>query len=326
MQPSPSALASEFQARADHLELDPSAFNTGAPDEHAPSIFHALKSGASRRLSDFVTPLVSRIAKDYLGGETVDDALCVARRLAVQNVSNTLGFWDTADYTKRQVADIYLAALKSLSGSGLDSYVSIKPPALRFDPRMTVELADAAKSSGVRLHCDSHGPEVVELSHAMLQAMRDRVGAGCLGTTIPGRWSRSLADADWAIERGFAVRVVKGQWPDPDNPHADMRAGFLSVIERLAGRARHVAVATHDMALAAEALERLRAAGTSCELEQILGLNSVQSLRWASQNGIGIRIYIPFGKGYIPNAMRVLKRNPKLAWVMARRLIASHES
>lgn len=310
----------ELEGRADQLHADPSAFNTGAPEEHAQSGLGALKAGVSRRLSDIVTPLVSRIAKDYVGGETVDDALCVARRLAVQNVPSTLGFWDAADYTQRQVADIYLTAVKSLSASGLDSYVSIKPPALRFGSEVAVELATVAKSFGVRLHCNSHGPEVVEASHTMLQAIIDRVGADCLGTTIPGRWSRSASDADWAIQRGLNVRVVKGQWPDPANPQADMREGFLRVIDRLAGRARHVAVATHDMPLAEDAVGRLRAAGTSCELEQIFGLNSIQSLRWARQNGIGLRIYIPFGKGYIPNAMRLLKRNPRLAWIITKRL------
>ena len=326
MQPSPSALTSELQGQPNHLELEPSAFNTAAPAAPALPPLAALKSGAIHRLSNLLTPLVSRLAKDYIGGETVDDAICVARRLANQNVLSTLGFWDTADYTQRHVAEIYMMAVNQLSGSGLDSYVSLKPPALRFNSNAAVELAAAARTSGVRLHCDSHGPEVVELSNAMLEAMRGKVGADCLGTTIPGRWSRSLSDADWAIERGFAVRVVKGQWPDPDNPHADMRAGYLRVIERLAGRARHVAVATHDMPLAAEAVERLCAAGTSCELEQIFGLNSSQSLRWATDNGIRLRIYIPFGKGFIPNAMRVLRRNPKLALVFAKRLVAGRQA
>ena len=326
MQPSPSILNPEIKGHPNQLDMDPSAFNTAAPDAPAEPLLSALKSGVIRRLSDLVMPVVSHLAKDYVGGETVDDAISVARRLAAQNVSSTLGFWDTPDYTPRHVTDIYSNAVKRLSGSGLDSYVSVKPPALRFDSRAAVGLAEIAHSSGVRLHCDSHGPEVVELSHAMLQAMCDRVGPGCLGTTIPGRWSRALADADWAVERGFAVRVVKGQWPDPDNPRADMRAGFLNVIERLAGRARHVAVATHDMTLAAEAIECLRASGTSCELEQIFGMNPPESPRWANTNGIGLRIYIPFGRGFIPNAMRTLKRNPRMAWIIAKRFVAGRES
>ena len=317
------ALAPHFQGSADHDKLDESAFSTGAPEEDSRPLsrLQSLKSGAICRVSSAVTPIISRMAKDYLGGETVSDALCVARQLATENVSNTLGFWDTSDYTQRDVAGIYLSAVRSLSDAGLNSYVSIKPPALRFDNAVAAELAGAAKDSGVRLHCDSHGPQVADASNAMLLAMRECIGADHLGTTLPGRWARSLTDADWAVEQGFAVRVVKGQWPDPDQPRADMDAGYLAVIDRLAGRARHVGVATHNLALAQKAIERLHAAGTPCELEQILGLHSVQSVRWAKENGIGVRIYIPFGKGYIPNAIGVLKRNPKFALVILKRLV-----
>ena len=267
--------------------------------------------------------MATRFAHGFVSGETVGDALSVAQRLASEAVPSTLGFWDTPDYTRRQVAQIYLSAVKRLAESALDSYVSIKPPALGYDLQLASEFAAEARASNIRLHCDSHGPEFADPSRALLQAMLGELPAANLGTTIPGRWLRSLTDADWAVEQQLNVRVVKGQWPDAACPQRDLRTGFLEVIGRLAGRARHVAVATHDMPLAEQAIARLRAAGTSCELEQLYGMNSRQSLRWARENGAGLRVYIPFGKGYVPNAIGVLKRNPRLAWVILKTLVAS---
>jgi len=293
-----------------------SIFDTGPPAETttpAPTALRRLKASALGKVSAFMLPLIQRAARSHVGGETIDDALCVARRLADEKTPSTIGFWDTADYSGRQVADIYLTAIEQLAASGLDSYVSIKPPALRFDSGLAAELAAAAQASRIRLHCDSHGPEVADPSHAMEQTMLEHLGAGSLSTTLPGRWSRSLSDADWAIERGLSVRVVKGQWPDPTDPKRDMRAGYLEVIDRLAGRVRHVGVASHDLSLAAEAIARLRAAGTSCELELLFGRPMAQSLRWARDNAVGVRIYVPFGKGYIPSAIGLLKHNPRLA-------------
>jgi len=282
-----------------------------------------LRSAAKRTVSACMLPLMQRAARPYVGGETVADGLSVAERLAAERFPSTLGLWDTPEDTARQVADEYLLAIERLAASGLDSYLSIKPPALRFDRQLSAELAAAAQARGVRLHFDSHGPEVVDPSTAMLEAMLLKLSSDNLSTTLPGRWSRSLSDADWAVEHGLKVRVVKGQWPDPADPDRDMRAGFREVIDRLAGRARHVAVASHDVPLAAEAIARLRDAGTSCELELLFGMPMTRSLRWASENGVGARIYVPYGKGYLPHAISQLRRNPRFVWWIIKDSVAA---
>ncbi len=316
-------LTSTQATETDQSQLERCSTENAEPEPAPPRGLRALKASVSGRVSAAILPLAMRLARDFVGGETADDALLVAKRLAKEAIPSTLGFWDTTDYTRRQVASIQLETVNRLAASGLDCYISIKPPALGYDPQLAAEIAAGAKASNIRLHFDSHGPETVEPSHKMLQAMLREVPAGSLGTTIPGRWLRSLTDADWAIQQQLSIRVVKGQWPDPACPERDLQAGFLEVVDRLAGRARHVAVATHDMPLAEQAIARLQAAGTSCELEQLYGMTSKQSLRWAREKQIGLRVYIPFGKGYVPNAIGVLKRNPRLAWVILKKLVAS---
>ena len=300
----------------------PLSADTGPPEVEPPTTLARLRASASATVSAAIMPLVQRAGRAYVGGETVSDALSIARRLDEDGLPTTLGFWDTKDYSACDVADVCLGAIRSLAESGLDSYLSIKPPALRFDRELTAALASAAHEWRVRVHCDSHGPEVAAASHAMEQAMLAHLEAGSLSTTLPGRWSRSLTDADWAIEQGIRVRVVKGQWPDPADPDRDMRAGYLEVIDRLAGRARHVGVATHDVPLAAEATARLRAAGTPFELELLYGMPMAPSLRWAKEVGAPVRVYVPFGKGFIPSAVGVLRRNPRLAWLVIKDLVS----
>jgi proline dehydrogenase len=282
-----------------------------------------LKAALSRAASSILVPVLQRFARDQIGGATLDDAMAVARSLAARRTASILGFWDTEDYSGRDVAEIYLAAIARLNGSGLDAYLSLKAPALRFDLGAAAGIATAARQSDVRLHFDSHAPDAVEASHAMLQVALDELGAGRVGTTIPGRWTRSVTDVEWALERGLSIRVVKGQWPDPSDQRRDLRAGFLDIVERAAGRARHVAVATHDMKLAGRAIARLRAAGTSCELEQILGVSTASSAAVAFENAISVRVYVPFGRGYAPNALGLLRRNPRLAWTVARQMLGA---
>jgi proline dehydrogenase len=220
------------------------------------------------------------------------------------------------------VATEYLAAIEGLAAGRLDAYLSIKPPALRFDRGLAVALAAAAQGRGVCLHLDSHGPEAADPSRALLEVLRSKLPGRHLGTTLPGRWARSVPDAVWALEHGLQIRVVKGQWPDPSDPRRDPRAGFLEVVERLAGRARRVLVASHDVPLAAEAVRRLRGAGTPCELELLYGLPMARSLRWAEASGVPVRIYVPYGKGYTPHAVAHLLHNPRLIWRVVRDVVS----
>ena len=116
----------------------------------------------------------------------------------------------------------------------------------------------------------------------------------------------------------MTVRVVKGQWPDPLQPDFDPRSGFLLVIDALAGRARHVAVASHDVALAAEAVRRLQARGTSCEIELLYGLPMRRSLKLADELGLGVRAYVPYGESFLPYAMWRVALDPRIAWRLLR--------
>ena len=119
------------------------------------------------------------------------------------------------------------------------------------------------------------------------------------------------------VELGIRPRVVKGQWADPAEPGIDPRAGFLAVIDRLAGRARAVGVATHDPPLAEEALRRLARAGTPYELELLQGLPMNGVLRVARKLGAPVRIYVPFGLAWVPYALEQIHKRPYLvSWVI----------
>jgi len=133
-------------------------------------------------------------------------------------------------------------------------YISVKPWPLKHSADLFRHFSQEAKSRGVKMHFDSASTSDQEQT---LSLIRDLVPiSGTLSYTLPGRWHRSVADTELAIEQGLDVRVVKGQWVDPSEP-VDPFEGFLKVIERLAGRARHVSVATHDPKLVRAALSAL---------------------------------------------------------------------
>jgi proline dehydrogenase len=279
-----------------------------------------LVAAARRWASKCVLPLALRAAKAYVAGERLEDALLAADKLGSRGLGVTLGYWDSPQDTPRQVANAYLAGIRALAG-GQHAYLSIKVPAIDYSSALLGEIVEQATRHRVRLHFDALAPETADRSRALFEEFLD---AGVeMSYTLPGRWARSLRDAAWACERGIVIRVVKGQWADPSDQHRDLRHGFLQVVDALAGRARHVAVASHDVPLVNEAVKRLRESDTSRELELLYGLPMRRSLEQADRLELGVRVYVPYGKSYLPYALSRARSNPRVVWWLVRDLLAA---
>lgn len=276
------------------------------------------RPAVKRRIAPAVHTLAERASRGYVAGETVEDGLGTAGRLVRDGYPVTACYWNAEDDDPTMVAHEYAAIASGLAERGLDGYVSAKAPALRFDLETARYAADAARDAGRRLHFDALGLDSVDHTFALIAALRDH--ATDLGTTLPGRWPRSVADADPAVEMDLAVRVVKGQFPATasEDGASRMRDGYLDVIDALAGRARHVAVATHDVGLVREAVGRLLTAGTDCEVELLYGLPLKPATAAARSLGVPVRVYVPYGRAWLPYAMSEARSNPRTLWWLAR--------
>ena len=246
----------------------------------------------------------------YRAGADLDEALAVTRRLAAYGLAATIGYTAKAGESPRAVADAHLAAFERLSGEAGDCQVSVKLSALAFDGQLLAELDAAAARSSRTLHVDALAPDTVNLTSRLMDGPRK----GERGTTLPGRWRRSAADAAVAQRLELGVRVVKGQWAEPGEEGVDPASGFLRVVDALRGHRHGVAVATHDAALLAESLRRLTASGTPCSAELFLGLPFRGPALAARRLGVPIRVYVPYGHGGAPYGVADVAEHPVAAW------------
>lgn len=269
-----------------------------------------LKAFIQRRLQSISNFLSSA----YFAGPELSDALRTYDRFVGQDIRGTIGYFNQPGQLAREIADTDLAILAALAERG-HGYLSIKAPPMGYDATLIDEIALQAHKRRVGIHFDAHAIETTDPTFAAIDtALRRTAQVGC---TLPGRWPRSVADVEWAVDRKLRVRVVKGQWADPAHPDHDAEAGYLDVIRQLAGKATAVAVATHDPKLARRAITQLQERGTPCELELLFGL----PMRAVSAVGrdlqVPIRIYIPFGAAWMPYALSQLYRKPSLlTWVI----------
>jgi proline dehydrogenase len=263
-------------------------------------------------------PIERRAAGAYLAGPRLPDALEAGERIAALGYGVILGFWNADDDSPAAVAAESLDALGSIAPRGAGWYLSVKAPALDFSSDLVRGVVEAAAAGGTIIHFDSHAIDTVDRTLAL--AVEARGIHDQVGITLPGRWRRSLADADRAAAAGLRVRVVKGEWADPEDSDRDLRAGFLEVVDRLAGRPGHVSVATHDAELAREAIGRLAGRGTPHDVELLTGLPFEPVVALARGAGLPVRAYVPYGHASLRYGLRFLRRNPRRTWWLARDL------
>ncbi len=260
-----------------------------------------------------VSRLLERAARRYVAGPELSDAVACAQAIGAHGMPSTIAYWNDVGEDPARVHEQYAAAVAGAAGAELRTYLSVKAPALSMSPERAHSLADLCRRHDIGLHFDSMRCHEQEPTFALIERLLGNgTKAGC---TLPARFARSCGDAELAIERGLRVRVVKGQWDDPERS-IDVGPAFLGLIRQLAGRAAHVAVATHDPRLAEEALTELLAEGTPTELELLWGLPMHAAREIASRLNVTVRVYIPYGRAWLPYSLSALGKNPRMLWWM----------
>jgi len=265
-------------------------------------------------LKTLLRTLTDRAATAYVAGPHLADAIELARTLDEEGASTTLAYWNDVGDEPSGVCAAYLAAIDGAADAGIPTYLSVKAPALALSETLVGSLARRCLDRRVGLHFDSlaleHQPRTLDLIERLVP-----IGSS-LGCTLPARFGRSLDDVERAVAHRLRVRVVKGQWDDPQHS-VEPRRAFIALIDRLAGRAAQVAVATHDPELAREALVRLSASGTPAELELLFGLPMRAARNVARQLNAPVRVYIPYGHAWLPYAIANARTHPRvLLWLL----------
>jgi proline dehydrogenase len=252
-------------------------------------------------------------------------------------IASTLGKFSRNGDNPAQIVHEYQKAGSFLldNYSNEPFYLSLKPPALEFNIDYTTAIALTAFKYGHAINFDAHDHILAEPTIKLLEQLMDRIGADqaaltkwryCL--TLPSRWKRSLADADWVISKGLRARLVKGEFK-ACNPRDEMDPvkGFLELTDRLAGKIPEIAVATHDYELARQAVSRIKKTDTAVQLELIFGMPTTDMILLSKQLKIPARFYVPYGDTLFIYGFRQFLTNPhKLLRPNLPELFSGHKS
>jgi proline dehydrogenase len=270
--------------------------------------------------------VVGRVARRYIAGETMADAIRVARNL------NAKGFRATMDILgedvhrleqARDAAENYRTLLSALHREKIDSNVSVKLTqlGLKVDKAECLTLAESVvvraneHRNFVRIDMEDSSctSDTLEI-YAELRRRHDNVGV-----VIQAYLHRTMNDVTTLLPLKPNFRLCKGVYVEPASiayqDMADINRNYLTVLERLMRSGIHVGIATHDESLikrAQEWIAELGLTGSAYEFQMLLGVNEPLRDRIRAA-GHPLRVYIPFGRDWYAYSVRRLRENPRLA-------------
>jgi len=271
--------------------------------------------------------LVGRVARRYIAGETLDDALAVVTRLweeeGCEATLDVLGEHVHGRDDAREMAGAFEQALREINERGLRCGVSVKLSSLGLgiDPLLCAENLDrvlnAARDAGRFCRIDMEDATTVD--HTLDAVEAAKANGYRVGIVLQARLHRTPRDLERMITGGIPVRLVKGIYLEPPEiAHTgsrEIQKAFLLLMERAIGAGLDLAVATHDDRLIAEARHLLdqRAEGAAhTEFQVLLGVR--EDVRHTLRaEGRPVRVYVPYGREWFAYSVRRLRENPHMA-------------
>jgi proline dehydrogenase len=284
----------------------------------------------SRSLPLVPRPVVRRVARRYIAGDSLADAVRVVRAL------NGNGFMATLDVLGESVDNRalvngavreYLEALRGISDERLDSNISVKLTqlGLKIDPDLCrtsiLDLARGAGDLGNFVRIDMEDSSCTQATLDLYRRLRGE-GLANVGVVLQAYLRRSLHDVR-DLPEGSNVRLCKGIYIEPRSlaykERAIVNRNYMRLLEEMLDRGFYVGIATHDEELVWEALTLIDRRGLgreAYEFQMLLGVD--EELRGlVRRSGHRLRVYVPFGANWYAYSLRRLKENPRIAGYVA---------
>ena len=297
-----------------------------------------MAAAASDRVRELVTvtPVTRTVVDRYVAGESIEEAVTVARTL------RSAGLLVTLDYLGEETGDAQRAAataaqyvhlLGKLAAEGLTDdgavEVSVKPTALGLllgsedaaapgvlGERVATEhlerIAIAARDAGTTVTVDAEDHRTTDATLRMATVLRERHGS--VGSVVQAALRRTESDVRALAAPGVRVRLCKGAYAEPPAEafaaKHDVDRSFARCLRILMSGPGYPMIATHDPRLIA--ITRSLGLGrppVSFEHQMLYGVRPEEQRRLAATGAL-VRVYVPYGNDWYRYLVRRLAERP----------------
>lgn len=272
---------------------------------------------------------VRRTVERFMPGETAEDGLDAAQRLAKEGLPATFTLLGENVYDLSRAtaaAGEYLRLLDRIDELGVDAEVSVKLTQLGFDlePDATMvhmeRLADRSAEMGRTVWIDMESTGYVDSTidlYATLLARSPNTGL-CMQAYLRRSWD----DVQKLAPMNPSIRLVKGAYREAkDVAFQDKRLideSYFRLASHLATSARRLALGTHDTDLVARIEAAVPGGRGAFEVAMLYGIRSDEQRRLARE-GYAVRTLIAYGPYWYPWFMRRIAEKPVANTLLALR-------
>lgn len=297
------------------------------------SLLYLSTAGWARSLTTSLPP-ARKVARRFVAGEMLDEALAVTSQLKKEGILVTLDYLGESvakEEDTREVVEMYLAMLDRIHAEDLKASVSLKLTHLGYDIREELAvlnlrtILERAQKYDIQVTIDMESTAYTENTIRIYRTMRDEYGFDNVGTVIQAYLYRTEQDMKDLVQENSHIRICKGAYLEPENlafpDKADVDNNYIKVMgQYLSAGKSYLCIATHDEKMIQAALtiiENEKVSKDRYEFQMLYGIRSQRQTE-LSQAGHKMRVYVPFGAAWYPYFMRRLAERPANLWFFAK--------
>ena len=271
-------------------------------------------------------PIVGMFSRQYIAGETLDDAVPKVKALMEQGMCITMDLLGEEVKKKEdslKAVETYLQILETINEEKLDGNISVKPTqmGLKLDKEFCYDniktLVEKAKEYNNFVRIDMEDSSCVDDTLEIFLRLKKKYSN--VGTVIQSYLRRLPEDVNKLIANKANLRFFKGAyyWEPRDVVYKDgeiINQSFAYFLEKLLANKCYIGIATHDEKLVWEGIklvDKLKLKPDQYEFQMLYGVDH-ELRRIIVNSGHRLRVYVPFGKEWFAYSIRRLKENPKM--------------
>ncbi len=283
--------------------------------------------------------LVWQFSKDYIAGETIEDAVKAAKKHNAQGILTTIDVLgefiknlDEAEANKNE----YLQVIEVAEKANVAGNYSLKPTffGLLLDEEVAYtlirEIVVKAASYNNFVRIDMEDSPCTDIEIVIFRRLKEEFpeNVGLVLQAYLKRTHRDIENLKSINSDGVPLnlRLCKGIYVEPVSvaykDYNEINEHFLDDIELMLEEKMYVSIATHDKPIiegAYKLLEKYSCTKENYEFQMLHGVTP--ALRKSVLDaGHRMRVYVPFGRQWFGYCTRRVKENPAMASVILKAL------